>query len=279
MGVSSPGRDFLTVTSIDIGNVKLAVEDRGEGPVLLLVHGFPLDHTMWDEQISALSDTARVIGPDLRGFGGSDVTAGTATMDQFADDLAALLDVLAIREPITLCGLSMGGYVAFAFWQRHAHRLAKLILCDTRAEADSDEVRQNRLAVAEQVIQSGTSVLVGAMLPRLLAESTGERAPEVAGRIAQMIRRMSPDGIAAAQRGMAAREDATPILGQIAVPTLVVCGRHDTISPPAEMQAMAQTLPHAAYCEIPDAGHMSPMENPAAVNAAIRDFLGGGPSS
>jgi pimeloyl-ACP methyl ester carboxylesterase len=258
---------------IDIGDVQLAVKDRGDGPALLLVHGFPLDHRMWEEQIDVLSDVARVIAPDLRGFGSSGVTPGTVTMGQFADDLAALLDVLQIDEPITLCGLSMGGYIALAFWRRHRDRLARLILCDTRAGADTDQVRQGRLAMAEQVLASGSSIVVGAMLPRLLAEATTQRRPAVIERLAEMIGQMHPEAIAAAQRGMAAREDSIAILGQIDVPTLVVCGQHDAVSPPAEMQAMAAAMRDARFVEIPDAGHMSPMENPAAVNAAVRDFL------
>jgi pimeloyl-ACP methyl ester carboxylesterase len=167
----------------------------------------------------------------------------------------------------------MGGYIAFAFCRRHLGRLGHLILCDTRFDADSSQVRRGRLAMAEQVLTSGSSSVVAAMLPRLLAEATTERRPAVVDRLAKMIRSMHPEGIAAAQRGMAAREDATALLSKIDVPTLVVCGRHDSVSPPAHMHALAAAMPEARFVEIPDAGHMSPLENPAAVNAAIRDFL------
>lgn len=258
---------------IDIGGLELAVEQCGTGPVLLLVHGFPLDHGMWHEQIKSLGQHFRVVAPDLRGFGQSGVTPGTVTMDQFADDLAALLDALEFDQPIALCGLSMGGYVAFAFCRRHVGKVGRLILCDTKAEADDPAVREGRLAMAEQVLKSGSSLLVGAMLPRLLAEATTARHPAVVQRIANMMRSMDPQGIAAAQRGMAAREDATALLSQMDVPTLVLCGQHDSISPPVQMRAMAEAMPDARFAEIPDAGHMSPMENPAAVNAAVRDFL------
>jgi 3-oxoadipate enol-lactonase len=263
----------MVMKRIDIGGFELAVEQRGAGPVLLLVHGFPLDHGMWHEQIEGLGQDFRVVAPDLRGFGESGVTPGTVTMDQFADDLAALLDALGIDHPVALCGLSMGGYVAFAFCRRHLGRLGHLILCDTRADADSRQVRQARLGMAEQVLNSGSSSVVAAMLPRLLAEATTQRRPAVVDCLAEMIQSMDPQGIAAAQRGMAAREAATTILGQIDVPTLVVCGQHDSVSPPVNMQTMAAAIPDARFVEIPDAGHMSPMENPAAVNAAIRDFL------
>jgi 3-oxoadipate enol-lactonase len=258
---------------INIGGLELAVEQRGNGPVLLLVHGFPLDHGMWCEQIEGLSQDFHVVAPDLRGFGQSDVTPGTVTMDQFADDLAALLDSLGIEQPVALCGLSMGGYIAFAFCRRHLGRLGHLILCDTRSDADSPPVRRGRLAMAEQVLKSGSSSVVAAMLPRLLAEATTERRPAVVERLTKMIQSMDPQGVAAAQRGMAAREDATAMLSQIGVPSLVVCGQQDSVSPPAHMRAMAAAMPEARFVEIPDAGHMSPMENPAAVDAAIRDFL------
>jgi len=259
---------------IDIGDCELALEQRGAGPILLLVHGFPLDHSMWDEQIAGLSQDFHVLAPDLRGFGQSDVTPGKVTMDQFADDLAALLDALAMDQPVALCGLSMGGYIAFAFCRRHPGRLGHLILCDTRSDADSPEGQRGRLAMAEHVLKAGSSSVVAAMLPRLLAEATTDRRPAVVDHLAAMIRSTDPRGIAAAQRGMAERPDATDLLRQIGVPALVVCGQHDSVSPPTHMRAMADAMPDSQFVEIPDAGHMSPMENPAAVNAAIRNFLG-----
>jgi 3-oxoadipate enol-lactonase len=261
---------------IDIGDVEYAVEQRGGGPVLLLVHGFPLHHGMWHEQVENLSQDFCVVAPDLRGFGESGVTPGTVTMDRFADDLAALLDALRIDQPVALCGLSMGGYIAFAFCRRHLGRLGHLILCDTRADADDPQARRVRLAMAEQVLESGSSSVVAAMLPRLLAEATAERRPAVVDGLAEMIQSIDPQGLAAAQRGMAARAAASPMLGEIDVPTLVVCGEHDSVSPPEHMRSIAAALPDARFVEIPAAGHMSPMENPAAFNAAIRDFLAGG---
>ena len=258
---------------LDIDGLQLGVEDRGSGPVLLLVHGFPLDHTMWAGQIADLAESARVIAPDLRGFGESDVTHGQVTMDRFADDLAALLDALAIREPVTLCGLSMGGYIAFSFWRRHRERLARLILSDTRAPADTDEARQNRLTMADKVLDVGSAVVVRTMLPGLVAPETPEKQPAVVEQLEEMIGRASPHAIAAGQRGMAAREDSSQILSRIEVPVLVICGEHDTISPPSEMRDLARAIPNSHYVEIPAAGHMSPLEDPAAFNAAVRDFL------
>jgi len=261
------------IEKVDVGDVQLAVEDRGSGPVLLLVHGFPLDHTMWESQMEPLAHAFRVVAPDLRGFGQSGVTEGTVTMKQFADDLASLLAALDIQRRVALCGLSMGGYIAWQFWRHHAARLDCLILCDTRAAADTEQARQGRLTMAENVLRFGSPIVVEPMLPKLLAPATPQQRPEVVRLLSNMIVNSPPMGIAAAQRGMAERPDMTDLLGQIDVPTLVICGEHDTISPPEEMRSIAAAIPDSQFAVIPDAGHMSPMENPHAVNDTIRRFL------
>jgi 3-oxoadipate enol-lactonase len=260
---------------IPVGNIHLNVVDEGRGPPLLLVHGFPLDHSMWRNQIAALSSACRVIAPDLRGFGQSDVTAGTVSMEQMADDLALLLDALAIRAPVAFCGLSMGGYVAWQFAARHAQRLGKLIVCDSRAVADSSEAAAGRAKTAEKVLAEGAQVVADAMIPKLFSQASRDaQAPYVAD-TRNVILKTSPEGIAAALRGMAQRPDVTGQLGQIAAPTLVLCGAEDAISPPAEMRTIADAIPGAQFVEIAAAGHMAPLEKPAEVNAAIREFLVG----
>jgi pimeloyl-ACP methyl ester carboxylesterase len=192
---------------------------------------------------------------------------------QFADDLAALLDALEVTTPVALCGLSMGGYIAFEFWQRHRARLKALILCDTRAAADAPEVAQNRRKTADRAEAEGVGFLPEAMLARLFAPGTLARQPRLVEATRQTIEAAPPHGVAAASRGMAQRPDWTAKLPEINVPTLVVCGVHDVISPLAEMRGLAACIPGAQFVEVPDAGHMSPLENPAAVNAAIREFL------
>ncbi len=256
-----------------VGDVRLACVDRGHGPPLLLIHGFPLDHRMWNAQIEALAGRCRVLAPDLRGFGASQVTPGTVSMEQMADDLAGLLEALKIDVPVVVCGLSMGGYVAWQFWCKYAERVQGLVLCDTRAAADTPEVAAGRLESAERVIREGPSVLVEGMIPKLLAPQTIAGKPQLADTLAEMIRRADPQGVAAALRGMAARPDFRGRLGQIACPTLVVVGRHDAISTVEEMTAIAAAIPAARLVEVPDAGHMSPLENPGAVNAAVLEFL------
>src|SRR5262245_59716900 len=214
---------------IKAGEVELNVIQRGQGTPLVLVHGYPLDHSMWQRQIDSLADRCRVIAPDLRGLGASDITPGTMTMEQMVGDLDALLDALPIHEPITFCGLWMGGYVASQFDLNHRSRLAKLILCDTKAVADSPEAAEGRRKTAERVLAEGAQVAADALIPKLFAPVTFQQQPNIVEATRQVILRTRPDGIAAALRGMAQRPDVTALLAQIDVPALLVCGQHDAI--------------------------------------------------
>ena len=262
---------------ISLPTVDLAYIDRGSGQPVVLLHGFPLDHSMWSSQIDALSQTCRVIAPDLRGFGQSplgnaDPERGIA-LEQYADDVAALLDALEIREPIVLVGFSMGGYIAWQFARKYMSRLRALIQCDTRAAADTDEARANRLKMAEKIHEWGSGRVAEMMGPKLFAAGRFESNPEIVQALRQVIASSSPAAIAAAQRGMAARPDMTSFLPTINVPTLIIAGAEDALIPPKEMQQIAATVPHGQYIEIPNAGHMTTMENPEAVNAALTEFL------
>jgi 3-oxoadipate enol-lactonase len=263
------------MNQVSIGDVCLTVLERGAGMPLLLVHGFPLDHRMWDGQIEELSAGLRVIAPDLRGFGGSGGAGDCTTMARFADDLARLLDALAVKEPIALCGLSMGGYVAWEFWRRHGERLSHLILCDTRSAADPPDAARLRRETADRVLSHGTGILVETMLPKLFAKRTFERDPSVVEAARRMIVEAPPAGVAAALRGMAQRHDASDWLTRISIPALVVCGQEDAISGVAEMEQIARKLPHAQFVVVPDCGHMAPMEDATRVNRAIRRFIAG----
>lgn len=268
---ANPG--VVSMHRISIRDIALNAVDRGMGAPLLLVHGFPLDHSMWQAQIDALSANCRVLAPDLRGFGQSDVTPGTVTMEQFADDLAAFLDALQIVQPVTLCGLSMGGYIAWQFWARQRQRLARLILCDTRAAADTQEAAEGRLKSAQQVLAEGTQAVAEAMLPKLFAPECLAAGTSIVAETRQVMLRTHREGVAAALRGMARRPDMTGRLREIDVPTLVICGQHDAISPPQEMRGIAAAIAGARYVEISGAGHMAPLEMPTPVNAAISDFV------
>ncbi len=264
---------------INIGEVELNVVDVGEGPAIVFVHGFPLDHSMWRGQIDEFSSSHRVIAPDLRGFGQSGIATAAVTMEQFADDVAALLDALRVEQPVTFCGLSMGGYIGWQFFQRQRAKLARLIQCDTRAIADTPEGRQMRLKAADTTLEKGAAPLVETMLARLFAEDllfseyAQNHQPDIVRATREVMLTTNPQSIAAAQRGMAQRPDVTGMLGQIDVPTLILCGEHDAISPAEEMRGIAAAIPGSQYVEIAGAGHMSPLEKPAEVNAAIRQFL------
>lgn len=267
------------IRHVNIGVAELAVFDQGSGRPLMFVHGFPLDHRMWKFQLEDLAADHRVLAPDLRGFGATapredqQSLAGIIRMEQLADDLAAVLLMLRIREPVTLIGLSMGGYIAWQFARNYSSRLRALVLCNTRAAADSREAAEARLTMAERVLAEGAAPLAESLLPRLFARQTFALHPNLVELVRGMILAAPPAALAAAQRGMADRPDMTGELGSIRVPTLVMVGAEDQISPPDEMRAIANTIPGAQFVEVPAAGHLAPLENAVAVNAALRKFL------
>ncbi len=258
------------IRTVPCSDFTCSVYDIGEGPVWLLVHGFPLDHSMWRFQLEDQTATRRTLAPDLRGFGSSGKgDAEPITMERLADDLALLLDQLEVPEPITICGLSMGGYVALAFWRRHRERLTRLVLCDTRAASDDETTRKVREVAARRVLKEGTESLVDAMIPKLFGSRSREESPELVRQVSDSIRRADPRATAAALRGMAMRRDMTSELAQIDLPVTVVVGAEDAITPPSEMEAMAAALPHAEFHCIEGAGHMTPLEAPEAFAQAV----------
>jgi pimeloyl-ACP methyl ester carboxylesterase len=260
-------------------NVELSYYETGSGPPVVLLHGFPLDHTMWRHQIEALRDSCRVIAPDLRGFGRSTLAESDSEngveMARYADDVRAVLDDAGVAESVVLCGFSMGGYVLWQFVRLFAERVRALVLCDTRAAGDNEEARANRLQAAADVMRTGSGPVAEGMLPKLLARATLAGRQEVVEELAAMIRGTKPAAIAAAQRGMARRPDVRGDLPGLNMPALLIIGAEDAISPPAEMREIAEALPQATLVEIPGAGHMTTLENPAAVNQALRDFIAG----
>ena len=260
--------------SVDIYGTLLNVYVAGTGPTILFIHGFPLDHQMWLGQLEDLQQGYRVIAPDLRGFGKSEGGESVVTMLQFAEDLITLLDELQITEPVTACGLSMGGYIAWQLALTFPERVSRLVLCDTRAQADDSASQKKRLDLAEKVITAGPEFLATEMPEKLFAATTFTAAPEVIEQTQAVIRATNPRAIAAASLGMARRADVRSQLAQIEIPALVVCGTDDAIVPLAEMQEIAEALPQAEFVEIPGAGHMAPLEQPQTFNAHLRRFLG-----
>ena len=258
-----------------VNGLRLAYGDRGREHerVLLLVHGFPLDRRLWAAQAGALATMTRVIMPDLRGHGKSEIVPGPFTMDQHADDLAALLDHLKIRRAV-VAGLSMGGYVAFAFWRRYPERVRGLILADTRAEPDSAATKIGRDAASARVQQTGVAAYADEMLPRLLAPASLANK-KIVEAVRKMMAEQPVEGIVGALGGLRDRVDSLATLPTITVPTLVIAGDADVITPPADARALAAAIPGARLAVILRAGHLSPLENPRAFNAAVRSFLSG----
>ena len=252
-----------------INGIKMHYDDVGSGPALLLIHAFPLSGAMWQPQVAALQGQFRLIVPDLRGFGGSAAPSGSSTMDQQADDLAALLDHLGVGHA-TLCGLSMGGYIAMAFMRRHAARARALILADTRAGADGEEARAMREVNARLAETHGPAAIADKMIPGLVAPGTGQ---DVRDALRTMIVANTSQGIASALRGMALRPDSTVGLGAINIPTLVIIGDQDGLTPPVEASTISTAIVGSYVVVLPNAGHISSMESPAAFTAALRVFL------
>ena len=245
---------------------------RGEGPALVLLHAFPLGSFMWDPQCETLSAARRVVRFDARGFGESDLADGPLTMERIADDAAALMDALSIERAV-VGGCSMGGYAALAFVRRHPQRLLGVVLQDTRAGADTAEAKAGRAALAEKVLAEGPEAAVAAFLPKLVGETTHRERPDLVASLRARILATPPPAIASALHGLAARADSRETLPTIAVPTLVMVGAEDALTPPAEAALLAAAIPRARFDVIPGAGHLANLENPAAVNAALGAFL------
>ena len=253
----------------------LAYDDYGPGPVVVLLHGFPLSRKMWKAQETSVGSIYRVIAPDLRGHGESPAPEGVYTMDTMADDVIELLDALQITEPVVLGGLSMGGYVALSLLALAPERVRALMLMDTRAVADTPEAARNREELARTVESTGsTKHVIDAMMPKLFSDDTRSHPPELIPPVRAAMVRIAPRAVAGALRGLALRPDRTAALASIAVPTLVLVGEHDAITPPDEARKMAAALPHAELAIIPDAGHLAPpSRTPKPRTNAILGFL------
>jgi pimeloyl-ACP methyl ester carboxylesterase len=258
-----------------IAGTEIVYEVEGKGPAVLFLHAFPLGLFMWERQAEAIKKTHTLVRFDGRGFGGTPPGEALFTMERFADDGLALLDHLGISQAV-VAGCSMGGYAALAFARRHPTRLSGLVLQDTRAGADTPEQRKGRGELADSVLKQGAAVAVEAFLHRLVGETTKKQNPGLVEKLQATILATAPRGIADALAGLAARADSTPFLREIRVPTLVVCGEEDVITPVADSQALQQAIAGAKLKLVPKAGHLSNMENAPAYNEALLGFLAAG---
>ncbi len=239
---------------------------------LILVHAFPLNGAMWKHQLKDLQDVLHVIAPDLPGFGRSKPLEEAPGVDGYAKALIQFMDAKGIASAI-FGGCSMGGYILFELWRQAPERVTGLILCDTRAEADTPEAREKRLNTIEDVRNQGTDSLAASTIPNLLSPKTVETREDIVAEVIEMIQANSPVGIIHALQSLASRPDSTATLPEIKVPTLMLVGIEDVLTPPSLAKTMQAAIPHASLEVIPEAGHLSPFENPAAANQAIRKFI------
>jgi 3-oxoadipate enol-lactonase len=255
-----------------INGVEIAYTDEGSGTPVVFIHGFPLSRAMWDGQVKALSGQARVIAIDLRGHGESQAFHWLTTMDTYADEVHGLLDHLNIERAV-ICGFSMGGYVTFAFYRKYPDRVHALILADTRPQPDAPEGKVGRFNTAMTAQNQGAGAIAQAMLPRLLTEKSVNERSDLTKLATDIMVGASVAGITGDLMAMAERPDSVEMLPGISVPTLVIVGENDALTPPADAQLMAERIPNARLETIPAAAHLSNVENPDAFNRAVGDFL------
>ena len=254
------------------GDADIAYQIEGSGPPVVLLHPFPVHREFWNPVIPVLSSRYRVLRPDLRGHGDSEIGEGPAFMSKHAADLARMMDAEDIGKAV-LVGCSIGGYILFEFWRRYRNRVSALAICDSRPQPDTPEGRAGRLKSAADVLELGTEQFFETMIPRLMGRTTLSTRPDLVANAHAMMRKMSAEDVSLVQRGMAERPDSVGDLKTINVPTLVVIGEEDILSTPADGELMRQQIPGSQLKVIPKAGHYAPYEQPGAVGPILRQFV------
>lgn len=254
-----------------LGDIEIGYDEGGTGIPVLFVHGFPHDRSLWTPQLQAVTVHARCLAVDLRGFGQTPPKQ-PYSMDQYADDLVAFLDVLHVDRAVVV-GLSMGGYVAFALWRRHAARVRGIVLSNTRAGADSEEGRDKRRKMIAMAQEQGSSAVADAMLTGMLGRTTRTKRPEIVNTVHRMLSSAPREGVIGALQAMMERPDSTPTLATIDVPTLIVAGDEDAVIPIEDARAMNEGIKGSTLEVISGAGHLSNLERPAAFNHLVSEFL------
>ncbi|MBV8444948.1 MAG: alpha/beta fold hydrolase [Candidatus Dormibacteraeota bacterium] len=257
------------------GAAQPALHDSGEGPVLLMLHAFPLDASQWDHQVAALSGEFRCLRPDMWGCGASPAPPETKpTLDGYAESLLSLLDERGVTS-FAVIGSSMGGYTAFALWRKASDRITALILAGTRSAGDTEQRRTEREEQAQHILaDDDVDDVVDAMLPRLITAAS-QREAHIVDPLAGRIRQCTPAGVAFCLRAMAARPDSTELLAAMDAPALVIVGGQDALIPPDDTRELAQHLPRAQLLELQQCGHLPNVEDAPAFNAAVAEFLTG----
>jgi 3-oxoadipate enol-lactonase len=254
-----------------LDHIEIGYDEGGTGVPVVFVHGFPHDRSLWTPQLQGLTVQARCFAVDLRGFG--ETTASPPySVDQYADDLAGFMDVLHIERAV-IAGLSMGGYVAFAMWRRHAHRVRGMVLANTKAGADSNEAREKRKANMTVAREQGSGAIADAMITGMLGKTTRAKRPDIINTVHRMMSSAPVEGIVGALQAMMDRPDSSGTLGTIDVPTMVVTGDEDAIIPNEEARVLHAGIRGSSLEVNTGAGHLSNLERPAAFNHVLTEFL------
>lgn len=254
------------------GDAEIFYEVSGDGPPVVLLHPFPVHHEFWSPIIPFLSSRYRLIMPDLRGHGESGLGEGPATMQKHASDIARVMSAEGVeRAPIV--GISIGGYAIFEFWRQFRERVSALVLCNTKASADTADARNARLEAARDVLERGTEPFFEGMLQKVLGETTRHSRPDLVDRALHMMRKMSAENVAGVQRGMSERPDSISTLKTINVLTLIITGDEDKMTGPPEAEIMKQNIAGSQLRVIPKAGHYSSWEQPEEAGKSLRNFL------
>src|SRR5271167_4563381 len=260
--------EYRIMPTVRSSDAQLFYEVTGDGPSVVLLHPFPLNHNFWTAIVAQLSSRYRVIIPDLRAHGASELGDGPATMQKLADDLALICGEEKTGKA-SFVGVSIGGYLLFEFWRRYREQVAVLVLANTRAGAETTESKAARLQAADRVLREGTAGFIEEMLSRVLSPATRANRPDIVDAARRMMQAMSPEDVAGVQRGMAERPDSIPTLATIAVPTLIIAGEDDSV-PLSECELMRQKIAGSELRVIPRAGHYGALERPEEFGELLR---------
>ena len=255
-----------------VNDLKVYTRGNKNNKPVIFIHGFPYDHTMWDYQIDELKENFYCVSYDVRGLGQSYIGDGQYTMEAFVWDLYSIIDGLHIEDPI-ICGLSMGGYIALRAIEKEPERFAGLILCDTKSEADNNDGKITRSNAIDKINVEGVESFVNDFVPSCFHKKTPERDPEMYERIFNSCKNQNSVGVKGSLIAMLSRRDTSKNLQNIKVPTLLLVGKKDSLTPPGKMKDMAKPIKKSKFYIVPKAGHMAPLENPEFVNEKISKFL------
>jgi len=254
------------------GDAEIVYEILGSGPPVVLLHPFPTNHSLWLPAVQSLAANYQLILPDLRGHGDSEIGNGPALMEKHAADISRVMDDARVGRAV-LVGNSIGGYAIFECWRRWRERISGVVLCNTKAQADTAEARNTRLQAANDVLEKGTEPFFASQATRLMGKTTQASRPDLVDGALRMMRKMSPEDVAMVQRGMAERPDSMPVLKTMNVPTLVITGTEDGLTGIPEAEAMHKNIARSELKIVAKAGHYSPWEQPEEIGRLLRQFL------